>query len=120
MRRGHAIALSLLLGAGVAAGAAASFRTVHLGLASAAGAPAVSQKAIAAATTAHGLLAGSDSSRHWAQMLYISAVGAVSTAVAFRVLSSTAKPRAAAPRRAAPSSEHSRRRAVRPIPTAEG
>lgn len=48
MRRMHAIAISLLLGAGVAAGAAASLRTVHLGAAAAATTAAVPEKTIAA------------------------------------------------------------------------
>jgi hypothetical protein len=48
MRRTHALAMSLLLGAAVAAGAAASLRTVHLGAAAAATPSAVPDKTVAA------------------------------------------------------------------------
>jgi DMSO/TMAO reductase YedYZ heme-binding membrane subunit len=38
------------------------------------------------AATAHGLFAGTDSKRPWAQMLYLSAIGAVTLAVTWRAL----------------------------------
>jgi methionine sulfoxide reductase heme-binding subunit len=44
------------------------------------------------AATAHGLLAGTDSSRPWALDLYLGAVGAVAFATAWRALATPARP----------------------------
>jgi sulfoxide reductase heme-binding subunit YedZ len=44
------------------------------------------------AATAHGLLAGTDSSRAWAVDVYLSAVGAVAFTTAWRALASPARP----------------------------
>jgi predicted ferric reductase len=48
------------------------------------------------AATAHGLLAGSDSSHSWARYVYVVALGSVTTAAAYRLLTSTGLPRRAA------------------------
>ena len=48
-----------------------------------------------AAATAHGLAAGTDSSRPWALPLYVGAVGAVAVATAWRGLTVTPKPKGA-------------------------
>jgi methionine sulfoxide reductase heme-binding subunit len=53
---------------------------------------------IFAAVTAHGLLAGSDSSHPWARDVYLAAIGSVVTAVAYRTLTPTARPRLAVAR----------------------
>jgi methionine sulfoxide reductase heme-binding subunit len=49
--------------------------------------------ALFAAATAHGLMAGSDSSRGWAIALYLGAVGAVAFATGWRVLVPASAPR---------------------------
>jgi sulfoxide reductase heme-binding subunit YedZ len=51
--------------------------------------------AVFAASTAHGLAAGSDSSRPWALGLYLGATGAVSLATAWRGLTVTTKAKGA-------------------------
>ena len=53
---------------------------------------------IFAAATAHGLASGTDSSQHWAVLLYTSAVGAVVAATAWRAFAP--RPRPATERRA--------------------
>ena len=49
--------------------------------------------ALFAAATAHGVMAGSDSSRGWAVALYLGAVGAVAFATGWRVLALAGPPR---------------------------
>lgn len=59
--------------------------------------------ALFVAATAHGLFSGTDSRRPWAQVLYLSAIGAVSLAVTWRALTAgRPKRRPAAPRTAPP------------------
>ncbi|HXH97639.1 MAG TPA: hypothetical protein VNH40_10565, partial [Gaiellaceae bacterium] len=57
------------------------------------------------AVTAHGLLAGSDSSHPWARDVYLAAIGSVATAAAYRTLTRTTKPRLAVAR-TRPAREH--------------
>jgi DMSO/TMAO reductase YedYZ heme-binding membrane subunit len=59
--------------------------------------------ALFVAATAHGLFAGTDSRRPWVQMVYLSAIGAVSLAVTWRALTAGRPKRRPLPHRTAPA-----------------
>jgi methionine sulfoxide reductase heme-binding subunit len=64
------------------------------------------------AATAHGLLAGSDSSHPWAHYVYLAALGTVTTAATYRLLTRPGPPRlAAVPAPASRSAHETRARA---------
>lgn len=64
------------------------------------------------ASTAHGLLAGSDSSHPWARYVYVAALGSVATVAAFRFLARPGAPRlAVAPARETGETPQARARA---------
>ena len=93
MNRKHVTGIALLFALGSVAGMFALVRTI--GIASS-DTRAATDTLVRARTrqvaTVHGLLAGTDTSRPWALGVYLAAVGAVTTATAFRVLSPKPRP----------------------------